>query len=68
MWTFAATDPLLVAGFSAVCSAALLALAWGLSQFVKVLRNDVLMGRRLDEHDEDIEDHEHRLRTLEQRR
>jgi hypothetical protein len=63
----AATDPLVVAAFSAACSAALLLLAWALTRIARLTTQDAVTTRRLDDHDRDLADHEDRLRTLEQR-
>lgn len=68
MWSFAATDPLIVAGFSAACSAALLLLAWALSRLARLSTEQAVTSRRVDDQERDLADHEDRLRDLERPR
>ena len=65
MWTFAATDPLVVAAFSAVCSAALLLLAWALSRIARLSTEGAVTTKRVDDQERDLADHENRIRKLE---
>jgi hypothetical protein len=67
VWILAATDPLVVAAFSTVCSAALLLLAWALSRIARLSTDGAVMKQRQDDNDRDHADFENRLRNLERR-